>query len=99
MPLDHFSLAVPQSKFEDFVTFLTTSLQHMGFKEQMRPIPTVVGMGDTSPFLWAAGVALDDGSEKTLEGLLKRQHIAFTAESQSCVFSFLARLLPHHVVR
>jgi hypothetical protein len=33
MPLDHFSIPVPEDKFEDFIAFLTNSLQHMGFKE------------------------------------------------------------------
>ena len=33
MPLDHFSIPVPQDEFENTITFLTTSLEHMGFKE------------------------------------------------------------------
>ncbi len=83
MPLDHFSLMVPQPKLEGMVAFLTSSLQHMGFKEFFRPIPSVVGMGDAAPFMWIAGVDPKDADEKTQETLLKRQHIAFTAESQS----------------
>ena len=67
------------------VTFLTSSLQHMGFKEHMRPIPSVVGMGDATPFLWTAGLSSKDGDEKTQETLLKRQHVAFTAESKSSI--------------
>ena len=81
MPLDHFSLIVPSPYLEDMVTFLTTSLAHMGFKEMLRPIPTVVGMGDTSPFLWIACIDPNDGDVKTQEACLKKQHIAFTAES------------------
>jgi hypothetical protein len=83
MPLDHFSLLVPQSKLDPMVTFLTSSLQHLGFKEYMRPVPTVVGMGDATPFFWLSGLdpSNGNGEEKVLEGLLKRQHIAFTADS------------------
>lgn len=33
MPLDHFSFPVPQDGFEDFISFLKTSLSHLGFKE------------------------------------------------------------------
>ena len=88
MPLDHFSLLVPQSKLDGMVTFLTSSLQHMGFKEHMRPVPSVVGMGDAVPFLWIAGLGPEDGDEKTQESLLKRQHIAFTAESKSSILGY-----------
>jgi hypothetical protein len=33
MPLDHFTLTVPQGKLDEIVTFLTASLGHLGFKE------------------------------------------------------------------
>jgi len=84
MPLDHFSIVVPQAKFEGLITFLAASLKHLGFTEHMRPIPTVVGMGDSTPFFWIT--AFDAGEEeeedsKVQETLLKKQHIAFAAES------------------
>ena len=82
MPLDHFSLLVPQSKFEDMIKFLHNSLQHMGFKEQVRPAPSVVGMGEANPYLWVAGLDSKGGDEKIQESVMKEQHIAFTAESQ-----------------
>ncbi|KAI9673449.1 MAG: hypothetical protein M1817_002911 [Caeruleum heppii] len=93
MPLDHFSLCVPQSKLDDTVNFLASSLKHMGFKEHMRPIPTVVGMGDAVPFIWIAGVGAEFGDEKTQVTLLKRQHIAFTAENMDQVKEFHAAAL------
>ena len=40
----------------------------------MRPIPTVVGMGETQPYFWMNAI---DTKEPAA-----RQHIAFTAESQ-----------------
>ena len=51
----------------------------------MRPVPSVVGMGDAVPFLWVAGLGPNDGDEKTQESVLKSHHIAFTAESQSSI--------------
>lgn len=80
MPLDHFSVLVPTSKIDAMVTFLTSSLDHLGFKVYMRPAPHVVGMGDGTPYLWLAGLGPEDGDEKMQEGLVKRQHVAFTAE-------------------
>lgn len=57
----------------------------MGFKEIMRPIPTVVGMGETAPYFWIAAIGPEVADEKTQESILKKNHIAFTAESQSPV--------------
>ncbi|MCJ1243338.1 hypothetical protein MMC30_000535 [Trapelia coarctata] len=93
MPVDHFSLNVPQSKLEGMVTFLISSLQHLGFKEHMRPIPSVVGMGDAVAFLWLSGLDLEDEDEKKQESLLKRNHIAFTAENGEQVRQFHAAAL------
>jgi hypothetical protein len=50
---------------------------------RIRPIPYVVGFGDARPFLWID--TIEGGDEKTLEALLKKQHIAFTAESLSAL--------------
>ena len=81
MALDHFSFIVPKSSLEGVVAFLASSLQHMGFKEMIRPVPYVVGMGDTKPFLWIACIDAKDVDQMTVEIFLKNQHIAFTAES------------------
>jgi hypothetical protein len=81
MPLDHFAIYVPQSKFDDLVAFLTTSLSHLGFKEITRPFPTLVGLGESTPYFWMSGLA-EDEEDKTLSAILKKDHIAFTAESE-----------------
>lgn len=59
-------------------------------------MPTVVGMGDAVPFLWIDGLGTKDIDEKTQESLPKKQHIAFTAESQSSIFwpPFIQPLIP-----
>ena len=80
MPLDHFAIYVPQSKFEDLVTFLTASLGHLGFKEFMRPVPNVVGLGETTAYFWMSGVP-EDVDDKSHGTVMKKDHIAFTAES------------------
>jgi hypothetical protein len=82
MPLDHFNFQVPQDKFEDVITFLKTSLEHMGFKEYFRPIPHVIGMGDANPYLWISAIDTKDQDSKIWESFLKHTHIAFTAESK-----------------
>lgn len=81
MPVDHFTLSVPLSKFEGIVSFLTTSLAHMGFKEHRRPIPTAVGLGEAHPYFWIGVADPNEVDEKSLDYLLKSNHIAFTADS------------------
>lgn len=83
MPLDHFSLIVPVDKLDPMVNFLTQALQHMGFKEHIRFGPCVVGMGETTPYFWLAARGGDDIDENSFGAILKKQHIAFTAECQS----------------
>ena len=82
MPVDHFSLHVPQEHLEQVVSFLVSSLQVIGFKEYYRPIPTVVGMGDTTPYIWIAGVDPKDVDAKTVMNIAKRQHTGFVAQSE-----------------
>ncbi|RFU35539.1 hypothetical protein B7463_g773, partial [Scytalidium lignicola] len=93
MPLDHFAIAVPQSKLDSLVTFLLDSLQHLGFKEHMRPLPSYVGMGDDVPFMWISGFEHEDGNEQVVQGILKKQHVAFTAKDASQVRQFHAAAL------
>lgn len=81
MPCDHFSLVVPPSKFEPLIEWLVTSLSHLGFKEHMRPVPSVVGLGDTSPYFWLSSCLPEEVDEKAALALLKSTHVAFTAES------------------
>lgn len=93
MPLDHFSLAIPASKVDDLVSFLTASLHHFGFKEHMRYGPHIVGLGDDLPYFWIAGIVSEDADGKTVDEMLKKQHIAFTAENAEQVKQFHAAAL------
>lgn len=93
MPVDHFTLTVPRAKLDEVVTFLTTSLAHLGFHEIVRPIPTVVGMGETKPYFWLNTVNLEGDEAKGFEAGLKAQHIAFSAKNSEEVRQFHAAAL------
>ncbi len=101
MPLDHFSLTIPASKVDGLVSFLTTSLHQFGFKEHMRYGPHIVGLGDDLPYFWIAGIVSEDADGKTVDEMLKKQHIAFTAESERAPFLLLQTfglLTRHHAL-
>ena len=83
MPIDHFSFMVPQPKLNPLISFLTTSLGHMGFKEMFRPIDHVVGLGEQVPYFWLTGCVPADVQEESLMKVLKGLHVAFRAESKS----------------
>ncbi|KAL8811908.1 MAG: hypothetical protein Q9223_001405 [Gallowayella weberi] len=94
MPLDHISIVVPASKVEPFVSFLIASLAHTGFKEHVRYGPYIVGLGEERhAYFWIAGTVPEDADEKTVEAVLKCQHIAFNAESAEQVQQFHAAAL------
>lgn len=82
MPADHFTLAVPETKLAEVIVWLTSSLEHLGFKELMRPAPNVVGMGEGIPYLWIQGFNPEGMSEETLAMLMNNTHIAFTAKGR-----------------
>ncbi|KAL8748844.1 MAG: hypothetical protein Q9184_007055 [Pyrenodesmia sp. 2 TL-2023] len=88
MPLDHFSLTVSPSKLEPLVHFLLASLQHLNFKEHMRPAPHVVGMGETRPYFWLAALLPEDLDKGIINNVMEKQHIAFTAETTEQVHEF-----------
>ena len=81
MPVDHFPLIVPPSAFDATVKFLIDSLGHLGFKEFWRPMPGVVGMGETDAYFWISSVSANGINEAALMKTLERTHIAFQAES------------------
>lgn len=83
MPFDHFCIVVPQSKLEDIIKFLTTSLAPTGLKEIMRPIPNVVGLGEDKAYFWISTFEPKEGQEELAIDLLKKNHIAFSAQSKS----------------
>jgi hypothetical protein len=82
MPIDHFSFMVPQPKLDPLISFLTTSLAHMGFKEMMRPMDNVVGLGEQVPYFWLTGCVPGDVQEESLMKVLRGLHVAFRAESK-----------------
>ncbi|CAG8956531.1 hypothetical protein HYFRA_00003918 [Hymenoscyphus fraxineus] len=92
MPLDHFCITVPQGKLEDIAKFLTTALASTGFKEIMRFGPNVIGFGEDKPYFWIS-TSEAEGQEESSMGLLKKIHIAFTAENAEQVRQFHAAAL------
>ncbi|EPE25375.1 Glyoxalase/Bleomycin resistance protein/Dihydroxybiphenyl dioxygenase [Glarea lozoyensis ATCC 20868] len=85
MGLDHFAIPVPAPKFEETIKFLTTSLAFSNFKEITRPIPTVVGLGETAPYIWLSAV---EGDEAEFKNVMKGMHIAFNATNGEQVRQF-----------
>lgn len=84
--LDHCTYPIPHDKLEEEVKFITAALSHTGFKEIMRPRPSVVGLGmpNTRPVLWfvrcneARPPIRDDPTDTDF-----RYHFAFAAGSRS----------------
>lgn len=83
MPCDHYTLQVPASKYEELINFLVASLGHMGFKEHYRPISEVVGLGEERPYFWISSIIPAGTDEATILTLLKANHMAFNAKSES----------------
>jgi len=82
MSLHHFCVLVPPTKLEDLVTFLKTSLAHLGFKEFTRPVPGMVGMGKDSPYLWVDSYhVVEEADINAVQRMLGVTHVAFEASS------------------
>ena len=97
MPADHYSLIVPAASLEPLIAFLTSSLQHLGFREHWRPVPFAVGLGEEHAYMWIAapGAAPKQGegsdyaggiSEEAIAQVARMQHIAFVATSMFTLF-------------
>ncbi|KAL8976633.1 MAG: hypothetical protein Q9205_007396 [Flavoplaca limonia] len=93
MPLDHSSLTVPPSAVAPLITFLTSSLAHLGFKEHIRFGPHVIGMGEEMPYFWLVGIVSEDADEKTVKEVLGGGHFAFGAGNAEQVRKFHAEAL------
>ncbi|KAI4178083.1 MAG: hypothetical protein LQ348_005687 [Seirophora lacunosa] len=93
MPLNHVSLTVPPEKMDPMAEFLTASLQHLGFREHIRFGPYAIGMGEETAYFWLAPVGGEGFDQKTVDQVLKKQHIAFTAETIEQVQQFHAAAL------
>ena len=82
MPVNHFSICVPTASVSELATWLVTSLQHMDFKELTRPVPWIVGMGETTAYFWINGVDVEAGvAASSYADIMKANHVAFTAQS------------------
>ncbi|CAL8584348.1 hypothetical protein XPA_009950 [Xanthoria parietina] len=88
MPLNHSSLTLPAPKVAPLLTFLTSSLAHLGFKEHARFGPSIVGLGEETAYFWLAGILSEDVDAKTVDEVLRKQHFAFTAENAEQVRVF-----------
>ena len=74
MGLAHLAINVQEEDFDKTLNFYLTALAPLGYKELMRPIDIVVGLGaDCGPDFW---VAVRPGANKKQDA-----HIAFTAPS------------------
>jgi hypothetical protein len=85
MPVDHVLIRVGVHQVDAEVAFLVGAFGHMGLKEFMRPIPSVVGLGDEQhPWLWVSGVDQDqkpfsDDDNSDALGI----HLALSAKGMS----------------
>lgn len=84
MSLHHFCVLVPPAKAEGLITFLKASLAHLDFKEFLRPVPGMVGLGRDSPYLWIDSYHVASEAEiNAVQKMLDVMHVAFKANSAS----------------
>ncbi|KAH0844093.1 hypothetical protein AYO21_02152 [Fonsecaea monophora] len=91
MSCHHLSYPVAFSKVDAEVAFLVGAFGHMGLKEFMRPVPGVVGLGDTKPWLWVSG--LEDRQPIPDDAKVLRNHLALEAKDRAQVDAFHAAAL------
>ncbi|KAK5701615.1 hypothetical protein LTR97_004431 [Elasticomyces elasticus] len=90
MPIDHTSVTVPLSKFDAFKTFMLAALQPLGTRVLMDFSQyNSVGLGESLlPYFWIQGLELDDAGEAVALKMLRKTHLAFTADSPDQVLKF-----------
>ncbi|KIW24210.1 uncharacterized protein PV07_09938 [Cladophialophora immunda] len=88
MSIHHMSYSVHFSKVDDEVAFLLAAFGHMGLKEFLRPVPGVVGLGESAPWLWIVGV--EDRQPIPDDTKILRNHVALQAKDQAQVDAFHA---------
>lgn len=81
MSCNHILLQVPPQTYEPLITFLTTSLSHLSFREHQRPVPGVVGLGVERPWLWFDGREIEGTDVEAIATVLTGTHVAFGAGS------------------
>ncbi|KAL9098054.1 MAG: hypothetical protein Q9163_006209 [Psora crenata] len=88
MTISHFSIITTQASFQTMLDFYLAALGPLGYKEIIRPIPGVVGLGaDGIPDFWLA--TAQEGSDRMPAPI----HLAFSASSRSTVDDFHAAAL------
>ncbi|WEW61781.1 hypothetical protein PRK78_007277 [Emydomyces testavorans] len=88
MGLSHIGICVPHHKFNKTLSFYLAALAPLGYKELMRPVDNVVGLGIYYPEFWISGVNPDPSPtehehEHEHEQQQKPIHIAFQRQLQS----------------
>lgn len=71
MPLDHFSIIVPEGNLEPVVSWLLTANAPFGFKEITRPVAHVVGLGESRPYFWVISDPTTEATEAQVRALEK----------------------------
>lgn len=83
MPVDHTSVTVPMSKSEAFKNFLLAALKPLGTKVVMDFSQyNSVGLGEQLAYFWISGMEMSGEEEAVAMKMLKKTHLAFTAESE-----------------
>jgi hypothetical protein len=80
MPVDHTSIVVPISRWDDAVAFFKAALKPLGIKEVMS-FPYSMGLGEELAYFWIVGTEVEGGQDTVALKLLQKNHIAFLAES------------------
>lgn len=84
MVFSHLGFCVPQSKLDQVVSFYVSALAPLGYKELIRPVPHVVGLGVQYPDFWITGAPESSVPEPSAPGTLSVAplHIAFDADGK-----------------
>ncbi|EAS37108.3 glyoxalase [Coccidioides immitis RS] len=89
MGFSHMGFCVPQHKFDETVSFYLAALQPLGYKEMMRPVDNVVGLGVYYPDFWITGVKSDDNQDADEDSKQQKPlHVAFSTNSRELVHAF-----------
>jgi hypothetical protein len=87
MGLDHLGITVPRAKFDETVAFYLATLAPLGYREMLRPVPNVVGLGVYHPDFWISccpeGQDEDGDTSSDSDGDVKNSglHFAFSTRS------------------
>ncbi|EEH21278.1 hypothetical protein PABG_03509 [Paracoccidioides brasiliensis Pb03] len=89
MGLSHIGFCVPAARFDEVVAFYKAALAPLGYKEHMRPVENVVGLGVYYPDFWITGVKAEDyNREEDGDVSMKPAHVAFDTNNRAFVHAF-----------